>query len=189
MDVTTQRRCLRAIAGGLILTTAGTIVWSLTAVDSTTSNDPAAGAPQVAAATPEEVASATDQRIVLRPLRGPLYDPPPPPAPAPKPVVPQRREPTPPPPPPLELTLVGTIIEPDQSLAILSDATGNFDVKGIGEPLELSPEGVTLQTIESEQVTLQYRGRKSTVQLDRSKPKKAKAAGRENKRNNNRRPR
>jgi hypothetical protein len=67
----------------------------------------------------------------------------------------------------LEVTLIGTIIQSDQNLAILADSSGKYDVKGIGEPLELSPEGITVESIQSEQVTLNYQGRRSVVQLDR----------------------
>jgi type II secretory pathway component PulC len=75
----------------------------------------------------------------------------------------------------LDVTLVGTIIESDQSLAIVADSSGKFDIKGVGESLELSPQGMTVKTIESERVTLQFQGRQSTVELDRS-TKTAKAA-------------
>ena len=43
--------------------------------------------------------------------------------------------------------LVGTIIQAEQSLAIVADATGEFDVKGIGESLELSPQGITVEQL------------------------------------------
>jgi hypothetical protein len=74
--------------------------------------------------------------------------------------------------------LVGTIIEAEQSLAIVADAKGDFDVKGIGEPLELSPQGITIKTIEPERVTLSYRGRESTIELDRSAAADRPARGR-----------
>jgi type II secretory pathway component PulC len=121
-------------------------------------------------------------RVVARQLRRPLYDPPaPPPARPPKPptpvVAPAAR-----PSPQLDVTLVGTIIEAENSLAILADSTGKFDVKGVGESLELSTEGITVQGIESEQVTLQYQGRRSTVTLDRSRKKAGSSGNREKKR-------
>ena len=71
-----------------------------------------------------------DNAIAVRSVRGPLYDSPPP-KPKPKPKPTPRPTPRPEPPPPrLEFKLVGTIIESGQSLAMIEDAEGNFDVKG-----------------------------------------------------------
>jgi type II secretory pathway component PulC len=180
MDVTTQRRFLGAIASGLMVGAAGTVLWSLSGIaESNVAADPNRSQ-QMQPAIPEKSVQPLDDRVVAQSLRGPLYDPPPPTAP---PLVP-RRESASPSRSQLDLTLVGTIIESDQSLAILADSSGKFDVKGIGESLELSPQGVTLQGIESEQVTIQYQGRKSTVRLDRSLKK---PAGGDGKRNNRRR--
>jgi hypothetical protein len=184
MDLTTQRRCLGAIAGGLLIGTAGAILWSLSGIDaSVMGHDPTQGQ-RVQPAIPSEInAQPYDASIAAKSLRGPLYDPPPPPT--------QRVEQPKPPPstPPkqtsLDITLVGTIIEASQSVAILSDSSGKFDIKGIGESLELSPPGITLKNIESEQVTVQYQGRESTLQLDRSRKKPTGGAG--GKRANNRR--
>ena len=161
----------------------GAIGWSLSDIDDPNVVNDRAPGQQVQPAIPtDRNAPPYDDRIAARSLRGPLYDPPPQPAPPverpkpPAPVTPIRSN--------LEWTLVGTIIEAGQSLAILADASGKFDVKGIGESLDLVPPGVTLQDIESEQVTLQYQGRKSTVQLDRSTKKSNGGGG---KRANNRR--
>ncbi len=164
MDVTTQRRCLEAIAGGLLIGTVGSVAWSLSSTESPDVAQATARESVPQAATSSQPRPSSDP-VISQSLRGPLYDPPPAqrattPAPVPAP--------TPPPQPTLEVTLVGTIIERDQSLAILADSSGKFDVKGVGQPLELSPQGITLEQIEPEQVTLRYQGRRSTVQLDRS---------------------
>ena len=109
-----------------------------------------------------------DEIDLARSLRGPLYDPPPPPIAAPQVRPTPRPKPTPTL-PPLNLTLVGTIIDSEQSLAIIADAAGNFDVKGVGDSLELTPAGVRIGQIESEVITLEYQGRESTIRLDRDR--------------------
>jgi type II secretory pathway component PulC len=166
MDVTTQRRCLSVLAAGLFAGAAGAVGWSVSAIDGGASgmsrnNVPVAEIDQAAG----ESESSNDVSIASRALRRPLQDPPPPPPPQPEPV-PQIVE-APTPQPRLDVTLVGTIIQPDQSLAIVSDSTGAFDVKGIGEALELSTQGITVQRIEPEKVTLLYQERETIVELTR----------------------
>jgi len=169
MDATTQRRSLTMLAGGLVLAGVAAVGWSLSAID-TSINLPAVGPPPVneAVTSMGEVGIGNDDVAALA-LRRPLVDPPPPKpvATAPKPVVPPVK-----PKPTLQLTLVGTIIGSDARLAIITDATGNFDVKGVGEALELLPAGVSVQRIDPEQVELEFQGKRSTVKLD----KEAKAA-------------
>lgn len=182
MDITNQRRCLAAIAGGLLVGTAGAIGWSLSGIDTSSPISKLGQGQQIEPAISSVDPQPFDERIAAQTLRGPLYDPPSAPA---APV--ERPKPTPAPTPQqpkLDLTLVGTIIEANQSIAILSDSSGQFDVKGIGESLELLPAGVTVENIEAEQVTLQYQGRRSTVQLDRSTKK---SGGGAKQRGNNRR--
>lgn len=174
MDLTTQRRCLVTIAAGFLIGTAGAILWSLSEIDSLGGIDDRAQGQQVQPAIPSQRSSKPfDQRFAAQTLRAPLYDPPsqrtPRVEPPQPPTIAPARVPV------LELTLVGTIIDDDHRYAIVADASGQFDVKGIGQSLELSPQGITLQTIESEQVTVQYLGRESTVQLDRSHQKPADA--------------
>ena len=70
--------------------------------------------------------------------------------------------------PKLNLTLVGTIIDSKGRLAIITDPSGKFDIKAAGEALELSPEGVTITKIASDQVTLSYQGKPWEVTLDRT---------------------
>ena len=171
MDVTTQRRCLGILAAGLFAGTVGAVGWSLSGLEG--DRGVVSPRPQATPLTELPAQESTfpfDESFAARPLRRPLFDPPPvAAAPPPKPTPKVVERPTPPPAPPkLEVTLVGTIIQPDQSLAIVADASGEFDVKGIGESLELSPQGITVERIESERVTLRYQGRESTIELDRS---------------------
>ena len=175
MHVTTQRRSLTLLAGGLLLGTAGAVGWSLSSIEDS-AGTPGANVPRIArqANDGQSGQQASDVELGVA-LRRPLTDPPPP-RPVPRPVTP-----APPPPPTLEMTLVGTIIEPGNSLAIIADAAGEFDVKGVGESLELNPPGVSVKSIESEQVQLQYRGETSTVKLDRDSQRKSKAGKRKDK--------
>lgn len=73
-------------------------------------------------------------------LRGPLYDPPPPPPPE---IVP---------PPPLRLKLLGTIVEPGRSEAIVSTAAGQIEMARVGMTLDKA----TIRTIEDGQITVEY---------------------------------
>ncbi|MGI9474028.1 MAG: hypothetical protein ACR2NZ_20985 [Rubripirellula sp.] len=187
MDLTRQRRYLNLTAAGFLALTGGVAAWSFSRIDDTEAVAQSNRRNQSEVATTGT--SRTDpsaQQVAAQSLRGPLYDPPPPPPPRPQP--PPRVEPTKPKAvPKLDVTLVGTIIEADQSMAIIADATGKFDIKGVGEPLELTPKGMIVGNIESEQVTLKFEGRESTVKLERGKKIKSSGGARGNKgRRNNR---
>ncbi len=168
MDITTQRRAMNAVAIGLIVAAVGVAYWSMSELgESLASNDRREITTPLTNADAELVLITKDP-ISMRTLRGPLYDAPEPPQPVvspppSKPVVPKQPVVS-----QLDLKLVGTIIDDQQSVAIVTDASGSFDVKSSGETLELIPPGVTIQSIEAEQITLNYQGRESTIQLDRS---------------------
>lgn len=189
MDISRQRRLLNLTTAGLLAATGGVVAWSMSGISDSEISAPSPGN---SGANPEtSVAQADDggaSKLAESPLRGPLYDPPPPPAPAPKPVAPPPDPPKQKPIPKLGVTLVGTIIEADQSVAIIADSTGKFDIKGIGESLELSPQGMVLESIDSEQVTVTYQGRESTVVLEKTTKKNKNGAagtrGNNRKRNN-----
>ena len=179
MDFAIQRRVLYLVTTIAILGSCAMIYWATAGLPDYQ--------PNTMIVTSDERASSeegsTDQRkpsIVKRELRGPLYDPPPKPV-VPKPVVP-KQTPKPPPKPKLNWTLVGTLIESGSSVAIVADETGEFDVKGEGDSLELEPQGVQIKSITAEQVTLAFRGAETTLSLDK-KPRK----GGSPKRNQNRR--
>ena len=122
-----------------------------------------------------------------RPLRGPLVDPPPP-KPRPKPVAPvvvapkpppaPKPKPPPPPPPKPDVTLVGTIIEADRPLAILSDATGRIDMKGPGQEFALEPPGVRLKSVDDASAVVTYRDHDTRLKLAgaAAKPKETRGA-------------
>ena len=173
MDITRQRRLLHFTTAGLLAVAGGVVAWSLSNIDQEFAAERSnrSTRPSVIDSTTSPV-DASNEQITGKSLRGPLYDPPPPPPPRPEP--PPKRVETPKPPsiPRLDVTLVGTIIEADKSLAIIEDASGEFDIKGIGEPLELTPQGIVVEQIDSEQVILNYQGQKSTVMLDQTSKKK-----------------
>jgi type II secretory pathway component PulC len=182
MNIASQQRTLYAIAGSCLLGTVGAVYWAVSGV---TAGDPSsrsvtADRSAVGDAPQDSESNRSDAALAIS-LRGPLYDPPPP-APRQSPVV----IPQPSPPPvqkSLPLSLVGTLIDDQQSLAIVSDASGKFDVKGVGDALELTPAGVQIQEIAAEQITLRYQGNVSTIRLKKSR--QPEAAGRRG--NNNRR--
>ena len=188
MDVITQRRCLTALAGTLMLGAVGAGAWSLSGLPQMTQQSDSTDQPiSIPATTDVETNQANDDPSLLNlSLRGPLED-----APTPSPrVTPPKRTviPTPKPPaaPRLNFVILGTIIDPQQSLAIVADQENNFDVKGVGETLDLTPEGVSIDKIDSGQVTLVYEGKPSTFSVDKSRRAGKPGRPRNNGRNNNR---
>ncbi len=180
MDISTQQRLLYVLAACLVLGTCGAGYWAT--ADVTVSTRPRPMGPSAIGNGAKDSArnDAIDAPTLATKLRGPLYDAPKQTTP-PKPVVVQPRVQAPPPKPKLKLTLVGTIINGPQSLAIVSDESGKFDIKGVGESLELEPTGVEISTIGSEKIVVDYDGDQTTIRLSKE------AANRGNKPNNNRR--
>lgn len=176
MNLDTQRRCLSLLAAALLVGSTGFIAWSLSDVGEIAAKAEVGNADLKLSQAVEPIQSPIEDFSGMS-LRQPLYDPPPQPAkPTPRAAPPIARQPKQ---PSIDVTLVGTIIQSDDRLAILADAAGNFDVKGIGDSLELEPIGMTIEEIESESVTLQWNDRQSVIRLDRS----AKRQDRERKRN------
>ena len=116
------------------------------------------------------------------PMQESLYDrPKPAPKPPPRKVVPppvRKPQPAPPRKAKLDWTLVGTIINGDNSLAILSDATGKVDIRRVGETVELEPEGVSVQSIDAQAVTLEVAGSPSTLKLKQNFASSSRPSGR-----------
>lgn len=178
MDLKTQRWCLHITAAGLFAGAAGILAWSLADIENEVRvNAAASSVTPPSPAGSDDAERNGDASLASRLLRQALYDPPPPPVQPTPPPAPKVVRPVPTAEPKPEVTLVGTIIEPEQRLAIVADATGEFDVKGIGEALELTPAGMTIVQIDSEQITLRYQGRQSTIELDRSAKDTGGAAG------------
>lgn len=83
-----------------------------------------------------------------KPLRRPLFDPPPVVVPPPK------KEP----PPPLNVRLVGTIIEPGKTIAMLTNARNALEFKQVGETVGSGKLLATITAIENSRVVVQYAG-------------------------------
>ena len=179
MDIAKQRRFMNAATGCFALGAAGAVAWSLIGFGSSTPETFKPIEPNVRQQPIDAKAIAqTNNLIESLSLRRSLIDPPavaPPTTPKPpKPAAPVVQTPG------LNMTLVGTIIDSQQSLAIIADSSGKFDVKGIGESLELAPAGVLVETIDTEIVNLRFRGKVSTVKID----KKSSSASTPSKNNN-----
>ena len=185
VDIAAQQRLLYAIAGSCLLGATAAVYWSTSEIaPAAVTVDRRVNGPAATGGESAPTHTAGVDAVLRRSLRAPLYDPPPAPPKTPANVRPVPR-PKPTPPPRLNLTLVGTIIDPDHSLAIVADADGNFDVKGVGDSLELQPAGVRIGHIEAEVITLQYQGREATIRLDReaSRPTGSKRQGNNRRRN------
>lgn len=179
MELTAQRRLLITLTAGCCAAAVGAVLWSIRSLDQV-SERPAASLDaqqDVKRSAGNSVVSASDNGIdtvnLSLPLLKPLYDPPKqPPKQPPKPRAEPKvvRTPTPPPVkvPRLDWTLNGTIIDPRRSVAILTDTTGKTDIRGVGEEVELSPPGVLVRKIDSDNVTLEVRGKESTLRLKQS---------------------
>lgn len=173
--MTLQRRLLYGAASGCVFVGAVAVAWSLGDVPGPEPASPAnALRPQpgqtIAATDTASPATARTQVDLSLPLQQTLYDPPPPPPkpkPTPKPAVVRKPKPSPPPALRLDWTLLGTIIESKRRVAILVDASGKTDIRAIGEKVELAPGGVLVRNIDSETVTLEHRGSRSTLRLKR----------------------
>ena len=162
-----KRLAMRTATGLMLAGSVATCAWTFSEVkvpDAVPSNvGPRFSADDVEA---EAAESLSPSRFASLRLQRPLVDPPPKPVVEKKPVV-VKTKPKPPPRVKLPLTLIGTIINPPNNLAILSDSSGKFDVKAVGESLELDPVGMEIESIGSEQVVIAFNGNRETFELDR----------------------
>lgn len=172
MDLTTQKRLLTTLTGGFAAVAVAGVIWSLGSIDGKTDDQSSqvsrrsTGQETSSGRSPDNASADANAADFSLSMQRPLYDPPKP-KPAPKPrskpvVVRQPKQPR------LDWTLVGTIIDSGRSVAILTDASGKTDIRGQGEEVELSPSGVLVRKIESDAVTLEIGGDKSTLRLKQS---------------------
>ena len=182
MNVTLQRRLIHGASLSMLGVAVAGVAWALSDVGqpSTTSDANASGARlalaenasvQPSSGSDESVTDPSSPQNWSLPLQQSLYDPPKPaprpPRPKPKPVQKPVAKPAAAKPPKLDWRLVGTLIEPGGRVAILADATGKTDIRGADEEVELSPPGVRVRKIDSEEVTLEIRGTPSTLRLQK----------------------
>lgn len=172
MNLTRQRQLIYAATTGLVALSVAGVVWSLSSIDGPASDGATRIGPSrlrstIAKSKPIDAAQKVNfDAPMLKPLVDPVRPP----------VKPPPRKVTPPPPKKtapvptqrLDWTLVGTIMDGDDSVAILSDAKGKTDVRRVGETVELLPAGAVVQRIQADQVSLKTRRGQSTLKLDRS---------------------
>lgn len=91
------------------------------------------------------------------PLRRPLYDPPPPPPP--QVVVKQL--------PPLQAKLLGTILEPGASRAMIELPGGTVEFRAEGEPLGPQDPGAIVEAIEPDRVRIARGDEKTELTIER----------------------
>lgn len=173
LNPTLTGRLLDVASLALVAGVAGVGWWAIAPLDPATGESGTRGgsalpAGQTAAVDTMEM----DPAIVSRSLRGPLVDPPPkrPVARRPPPVAPKPRPKPTPKKPSIKLTLVGTVMGETGHAAIVGNESGEFDVKGVGETLDLQPAGVTIKQIESDHVTLDYQGAEIRIEVDKTIP-------------------
>lgn len=181
MELQKQKRWLSITTACLLLCSAAVVPWAVSAIDESTpqvasSKSPTDVVPEISPNADLAISAAVTKRKLRQPLHDPEPTPPAPPKPTPPPA------PRPKPAPKLTLSLVGTIIEANNSLAIIADADGQFDVKGIGETLEILPAGIVITKIQAEQVTLSHQGKKTILNLERDQKRNKGSSGNRNNR-------
>ena len=170
MELQLQRRYLTLATTGLLLFSAAIVLWSVSAIDESSPQSSNLQRGQVAKPKVTQDPDVTiPAALTKQQLRAPLYDPEPPPVSPTKPKPPAVDIPKTG--PRLDWSLIGTIIETNNSLAIIADANGGFDVKGVGETLELAPDGIVITSIQAEQVVLNHQGKTTTLSLERKQKK------------------
>ena len=103
-----------------------------------------------------------------RKLQGPLEDPKP--MVTKRPTQPKKPRNTPRPVSAPRVELLATILDPSTKIAILQDVRGLTDQKTVGETLSLLPNGMRIESIESDHVKLQHRGRSFRIPLKSNGP-------------------
>lgn len=148
-----------AATGASLLAAVGVVAWGLQSPAVSPRGNHASDArhESVANSAEEQLPELTRDgfaQLCEQPLRRPLYDPPPP-----KPVVRQL--------PPLRVELLGTILEGDNSIAIIRSEQGKVEYRRIGDSVgpvdglaqlvEIQGDAVLLERAE-ERITLQVQG-------------------------------
>ena len=95
------------------------------------------------------------QEVASRRLRDPLFDPPPQPVEKPKP----------PPPVVLPFKLVGTMIEPGQSLAVFHDRAGQVELRAEGETIDGTTNGPKVIRIGADSVDIEHHGKQIVLKV------------------------
>src|SRR5262245_61000951 len=126
LSVRTQQTVLNGAAAACLLAVPAVLVWGLMVPARLISDVATASSPEtshtsnVSSTLRPNVPSPQDDALWTKRLRRPLFDPPPP--------VVQKKEL-----PPLRVALLGTIIEPGNSMAIVAGPDGNMEYKRLGD--------------------------------------------------------
>jgi len=162
MTVRSTRQLLNALAAACAVAAVGVVIWALqpaavaepSPLKLRTINESSRHEQQTNVTASELLAAAS------MPLRHPLVDSKPQPKTRPQePQTPVARIVTP------QFKLVATVIEAGRNVAIISDARGRTDLKGVGEKLQLLPSGASVHEIQPNQVTIEFQGRRIPLQL------------------------
>ena len=176
MSIRHQQQLLYGLSAIFTLAVVGVAYWSAAKLDSDAIlNSRKSNQPNRLAAEAILNQPAIDASVVTRTLRGPMTEAPKRPASPsiktplspPKKSIAQPKRPSGP-----KFKLVGTVIDSQSPVAILMDADGKTDAKGVGDPLNLTPKGVTIESIQAQQVTLRYLGKPTVLTM----PKPSEAA-------------
>jgi hypothetical protein len=163
MTLRRKRNALRLLAVALALAAlgVGAQAWR---TPPTTAQLPPVKSPRTADAFHKETLSkkplSADENLWKKPLRRPIFDPPPPPPPE---VVKKEL-------PPIRAKLLGTILEPGNSQAMIAQPGGAVEFRTVGQPL--GPQDDTATIVEITAVTVRVkRGEElTTLTVEGSSP-------------------
>jgi hypothetical protein len=176
MTLNTIKRLLNLATGLMLVAASGILVWgfsSTRANNSFESQNPAEtgiGKVRLKRAESSIMTSTTNRAsrtsetsdlaaLVDRPLRRPLFDPPPPP-----PKVVEKKVL-----PPIRARLVATMIEPENSIAVLRLASGGVVFRKVGEPLGTEEPNAKIARIEAGAVCVSREGDETRLVVDGQK--------------------
>lgn len=128
LSLRTRKRCLWMASTICILITPLVALWGFRPLESRVAGAASTFVPESQDERLDNdsqllASNESDPGVWSKQLRRPLYDPPPPPPPKKKP------------PPPLGVSLLGTILEPGNSRAIISSAGGKVEYKRVGDSI------------------------------------------------------
>lgn len=156
MKLRTQKRLLTISTLVLLAAAAVAFGWALqNPYDSVPvlTNQSSASKSRLATNKFVQVGQETRQQLWGKPLRRPLYDPPPPPPPPKKKL------------PPLKVELMATIVEPGNSMAIVSLPDGITEYKTIGDTLGPKESPAELIKILADSIVLKREDQEVTLRL------------------------
>ena len=167
MNVRQTRTLIHLTSVAFLAGTAGIVAWGFSAINENESVPPKP-IRQRTSIPDQERTSAASRSLAQhwqRKLRQPLVDPP---KPKPKPLVikPLVKQPAGvPKPTKIDITLVGTILEPGRDVGVFADTSGGIDLKPVGKILDLEPKGVRVEKISETKATVSLQGRKQTLEI------------------------